>query len=816
MAEERISKNDIFEPGLLTDIIKQAKDLEKVLKENLAVFSDMIKNNPYKSVEDVKKYKAATQGIVASSNAVADAQKASKKATDELNDSTAKSVAVSKKDKEILDDVNGSLEENIKLQTQRKEQIKILGEEQKNLNKQLKIGQISQSAYVKSTARLSKQTQELKIANNSLLFTIKAQIKEGQAASTSFNQQAQRLGQLRTAYRKLNEEQRNNEEIGGSLLKSIKVLDTQVKKNDASIGNFQRNVGNYSNSLKGAIKNTGLLDAILSKIGVSQGQLNTVQQGFSGAVGKSTGALKLFRVALASTGIGLLVVALGSIAVALTSSEEGMNKFNKALAAIGIVIGNISDVLAEFGDQLISFFSGDGFDNTKLLELLENFGEETEKEIKRQNELSDIRAENLKLQRELVVATAKGEKEIAELRLKARDIDKFTAQQRIEFLERATKIELDLLAKELALAERKNELAQSELEFNRSGTDELNAAAEAEADLFRLQTRRFTRAKELQSELNRARKQGQIEIGEDVVDDEDEGIDAELAREAESFKVEEEANKKRLKEEQKFQDEMAAIADEAIADDIEKTEEAERKKAELRKKQIEEAQQLITNLSDSLDKVSDKRIEKIEREQEANDKAIEEQQRRAEQGLSNTLAFEQQKQAELEKSKEEEQKKAERRAKVLAYLSLFTEFSKENPNTAAGKALAQVAVAETVSGLFYEGTEKVEDDIAGKPLFPGRDGYVIRVDGSERIMTGAQNNRLGGISNEDLVSIAEDSKNPQVIGIDSSGITQRLDMVIKAVQSSGVNVQWDGLENRIETKVINGVKKITHHKRGRI
>ena len=58
------------------------------------------------------------------------------------------------------------------------------------------------------------------------------------------------LGQARDTYRKLSEIDRNGA-IGKNLLGNITQLDTKLKGIDASIGNYQRNVGNYSSALSG-------------------------------------------------------------------------------------------------------------------------------------------------------------------------------------------------------------------------------------------------------------------------------------------------------------------------------------------------------------------------------------------------------------------------------------------------------------------------------------------------------------------------------------------------------------------------------------
>lgn len=428
------------------------------------------------------------------------------------------------------------MEGNIKLQVKRQNQIKALNEEQAKLNSKFKAGRLSVESYSNASTNLVKKTTELKVANSNLLFTIKAQIKEGQAAETSFEQQAQRLGQLRKAYRSLSKEQRENSNVGGVLLKSITVLDKQVKENDASIGNFQRSVGNYGKAIGAAAKETGAFSVVINTVAQAQGALAATQKAVTIATGTSTGALRLFKIALISTGIGAIVVALGSMATALTATEEGTEKLNKGLKAIGVVVGNVIDVYIEAGKVLIGFYTtvakvaakaltGDfkgaidvaqkainDFDISGVTEAFDDLINKTGEEIKQQNVLSDLRAENLKLARELTVATAKGEKEIADLRLKARDFDRFTASERLQFLEQAIAKEDELLNKEVELAARKNKIAQEELSFSQSTTAELDAAADAEAELFKVQTKRLTRSKELQSEINRAKKEGEKEL----------------------------------------------------------------------------------------------------------------------------------------------------------------------------------------------------------------------------------------------------------------------------------------------------------------
>lgn len=69
-------------------------------------------------------------------------------------------------------------------------------------------------------------------------------------AATSMNGLSQSLQRMRITYRELTEEERNSP-FGKELLSSIQQADTKIKQLDATIGNHQRNVGNYASRWNG-------------------------------------------------------------------------------------------------------------------------------------------------------------------------------------------------------------------------------------------------------------------------------------------------------------------------------------------------------------------------------------------------------------------------------------------------------------------------------------------------------------------------------------------------------------------------------------
>src|SRR5690554_8221718 len=93
----------------------------------------------------------------------------------------------------------------------------------------------------------------------------------------------------------------------------------------------------------------GMSDSIKSAAGNIGGFLDRITGGafsafsgmYSGAV-KATKGMKGLKVAIASTGIGVLVIALGSLVTYLTKSEAGQKKMTVAMEAAKGVVGVFS------------------------------------------------------------------------------------------------------------------------------------------------------------------------------------------------------------------------------------------------------------------------------------------------------------------------------------------------------------------------------------------------------------------------------------------------------------------------------------------
>ena len=90
------------------------------------------------------------------------------------------------------------------------------------------------------------------------------------------------------------------------------------------------------------------------------GKLGVIQTAFvslKGGIMKAVAGFKTLRGAVMSTGIGALVVLFGALAQYFTDNEEGASKLKQITSALGVVFGNITDVVSDMGEKIFNAFS---------------------------------------------------------------------------------------------------------------------------------------------------------------------------------------------------------------------------------------------------------------------------------------------------------------------------------------------------------------------------------------------------------------------------------------------------------------------------
>ncbi len=238
------------------------------------------------------------------------------------------------------------------------------------------------------------------------------------------------------------------------------------------------------------------------------GQLDTVTggaitkfKGLAGGLKNVTKGFKTLKGAIISTGIGALVLAIAAVTSAFTASETGQNRFSKMLKQLGVIAGNVGDIFYSLGNVVLETLSGnfdaagDAFEQLK--ERVLNFGDETRKELELAGDLADKIAEANKQERVLLVERAKTNVEINKLKTKAAEVDKFTNEERIRFLEQAAAKEDEITKKEVALAALRRDIKIQENTLSESGKEDLDEEAQLVANVIQLEEQRLLKNKEL-------------------------------------------------------------------------------------------------------------------------------------------------------------------------------------------------------------------------------------------------------------------------------------------------------------------------------
>ena len=343
------------------------------------------------------------------------------------------------------------------------------------------------------------------------------------------------------------------------------VIDINIKTAQAD-----KNVKNLNKDLQQTKTDvSGIEDAADKATG---GMVSGFRSALKGVKGMITG-FKTMRGAIIATGIGALVLLVTSLTAAFTGSEEGQNKFAKIMSVIGALTGNLVDLLADLGEKIISAFENpveslkafgnlikdnlvtrfEGLINlipnlgkaieqlfkgnfleagkiaadsvgqvalgmesvtdtvTNATNAVKKFAEEQVKEGKAAAQVADMRAKADKIERKLIVSRSKLESEIALLRLKSRQEDQFSAEERKQALLDAQVLEDSLLDKETEFLELRRDAQIAENTFSRSNKENLTLEAEAIAAVNRQQASRANTARQVQREVNTISKQIQGE-----------------------------------------------------------------------------------------------------------------------------------------------------------------------------------------------------------------------------------------------------------------------------------------------------------------
>lgn len=527
--------------------------------------------------------------------------------------------------------------------------------------------------------------------------------------------------EARSALKVVNKEWAKNAKVYGEDSKAAKKLSKKkleltdrLKEVESATGDNTRNVGNYKDSVKGAIQETGLFGGKL-------GQLQGVAQSFSPVITKvksdiqdatssmrsnkeatkgmskaqkaaavstnlTTGALKLFKIALAATGIGLIVVALGSLVAYLTSTQAGINKVNKVLTPLKVIFQSLLGLIQDFGEQIFNAFTNpkqaikdlwevietqivnrvkgvgeifkslgkiissgftDGYGDlgeavSKTTTGVENLNEKIKKSakdfkgfvdeaVKRGSEIENIRQNLSKTEADFITKQADLKAEFRQQKLLSDDTTK-SQEERISAGERALEIQKEISENSIERTKQEAKILRLQNKSNDTTDEDRAKLAKKEAEIAKAKEEQASKSTEAQNKLNSIRKKAQKERIAAAKKATDQAI-AESKTRLDIYIQENQARTKGLKEnlafQEKIRDKKLSIL-QAERDAGKKTQsEYELEKLKIKNEFLDKQKELtIENSQEELEVFKDKNQSRIDENKLLTDAIVSEEQRR--------------------------------------------------------------------------------------------------------------------------------------------------------------------------------------------
>jgi len=247
---------------------------------------------------------------------------------------------------------------------------------------------------------------------------------------------------------------------------------------------------------------------------------------------------------IASTGLGLFLVALGSLTTFFTKTQRGADALSVALTGIGAAFNVIRDRISTVGEAISLVFSGKFSEAAdKLKGSFKGITDEIKEEIKVMTDLEKRQQALRDAEIEFTVQRAATRKEIEKARLLAEDETK-SQEERIEALQKALDLETQTTQRELELARERVRIQEERMAISENLVEDEKKLADFRADVLAKETKSLRLQKRVQTEINELQRE---------IDAEQEAIRKEKEKkEEEARKKKEAADKKAAKEAEKL------------------------------------------------------------------------------------------------------------------------------------------------------------------------------------------------------------------------------------------------------------------------
>lgn len=377
------------------------------------------------------------------------------------------------------------------------------------------------------------------------------------AAAGSYNALSKEMSELKKAFKATNDETERS-----ALAEKINGINDQLKSMDASIGNYQRNVGNYASAFTGGLEQIGeKFEALNNPMALVKTGIGGINKAFKALIANPIGAV-----------IAAVVVAVKALVSAFKSNEEASNKLKVAFSklepiingfktvmgkivnVIGDVIvwisklaGNVlsswskiggvlktvltvfnpvvdgikkgfsilSDAVEGFVNLYTSVIDGVAKGSVKIAEWLNKIGVVSDAKLKQMQDvvnaektMFDVSTEYTERQialeerrRKEEEETARKESEISKLKFQAVQTDKYSSEERQKFLQKAIDLEKEINQERLAIAKEELDIAEWKAAQAPNSKEDNENLAKVRANYYRVEKEFTEKSKDIYSQL---------------------------------------------------------------------------------------------------------------------------------------------------------------------------------------------------------------------------------------------------------------------------------------------------------------------------
>lgn len=480
----------------------------------------------------------------------------------------------------------------------------------------------------------AERVDEIDKVQDKLNKAMKATGDRAKDAEGSYNALSKQMSELKKAFKATNDEAERSK-----LAAQINGINDQLKEMDASIGNYQRNVGNYEGAFtKGLSGIADKLQSLGNPLAIAKNGVNALGKAMKALIANPVGAF-----------IMAIVVAVKALKKGFEQSETATNSLKRAFSALQPVMNAISNVFTGFAnivgsiaekaipalvnglqkasDWMMSLLNKLGIVSDEKLESFRKSIEAQKEAVKTTQELTDREIALTERKRKFQVDEAKAEMEVEELKSKAADKEKYSAKEREKFLNDAIAKERAINNEKLALAQEEYDIMKkrSELTDNDAATND--ALAAAEANLYNTKREYYAKEKELVAQKIAAGQE--LSAAEKKIAEKAEEIKKEELKKVEEIQNRAElsllSNKDReLKILEKKYNEEKALLEKYEKDTTKLTEEYEKKKQEIiNSNGLDKAKEIDERAVQSLMNGTDRQLDVLKKRYEEEKKLLE-------------------------------------------------------------------------------------------------------------------------------------------------------------------------------------------------